>query len=138
LEVIPIKPEVKMASKQVPFNPIEHLANAKKLGETPSEFLRRVPPLTSQTEDGWIWVANPYAPRDKKPEDRNGKYIARMRQLLDEYTEKKMKLVEANPNLAPGIITRKLGPDRNRLKDEIYEGAKKANMTCGKLSDLIH
>jgi hypothetical protein len=138
LEVIPIKPEAKMAAKQAPYNPLEHLDNGKKLVETSSEFLRRVPPLTSHTDDGWIWVANPYAPRDKKPEDRNGEYITRMRKLLDDYIEKKTKLAKTNPNLAPSTITRRLLQDRDRLKEEIYEGAKEANMTCGKVVTLIN
>jgi hypothetical protein len=133
LDVIPIKPDIKMAANQKPYNPWEHLDNAKKLAETPSEFLQRVPPLTSYTDDGWIWVANPYAPRDKKPEDRNGEYITRMRQLLDDYLEKKRKLTKANPNMAPSTVTRRLGSDRDRLREEIFEGAKKANMTCGKV-----
>jgi hypothetical protein len=129
----PTKFESEMAGNQVPYNPWERLDNAKKLGETPSEFLRRVPPLTSHTDDGWIWVANPYAPRDKTPEGWNAEYIARMKQLLEDYLEKKNKLTNANPNMAPGTITRRLGPDRDRLKEEIFEGAKKANVTCGKV-----
>lgn len=133
LNVIPIKPAPKMAATQEPYNPMSRLGWAKQLGESPSEFLRRVPPLTTLTSDGWIWCANPYAPRDKKPEDINEAYIGRMRQLLAAYIDKKTKIVQQNPTMAPGTITRRLLPDRERLKDEIREGAKKANMTCGKV-----
>ncbi|TLD35100.1 DUF1917-domain-containing protein [Venturia nashicola] len=132
LNVIPIRPEHKMAAAQDPYNPLSRVGWAKQLGETASEFLRRAPPLTTLTSDGWIWCANPYARRDQKPEDVDEAYITRMRQLLAAYMDKKTKIAQQNPNMAPGTITRRLLPDRERLKDEINEGAKKANMTCGK------
>lgn len=133
LNVIPIRSELKIAATQEPHNPLARSGWAKQLGETPSEFLRRVPPLTTLTSDGWIWCANPYARRDKKPEGVDEAYITRTRQLLAAYMDKKTKIGQQNPTMAPGTITRRLLPDRERLKDEIHEGAKKANMTCGKV-----
>ncbi|QDS78040.1 hypothetical protein FKW77_003125 [Venturia effusa] len=132
LNVIPINPKPKMAAVLDPYNPLARLGWAKQLGETSSEFLRRVPPLTTLTSDGWIWCANPYARRDRKPEDPDEAYLGRMRQLLSAYIEKKNKLAQQNPTMAPGTITRRLLSDRELLKEEIHEGAKKANMTCGK------
>ncbi|KAE9974242.1 hypothetical protein EG328_003961 [Venturia inaequalis] len=132
LNVIPLRPEPKMAATQEPFNPLSRVGWAKQLGETAPEFLRRVPPLTTLTSDGWIWCANPYARRDKKPEDVDAAYVTRMRQLLAAYIDKKTEIAQQNPTMAPGTITRRLLPERERLKDDIYEGAKKANMTCGK------
>lgn len=133
LNVIPIRPEHKMAASQELYNPMSRLGWAKQLGETPSDFLRRVPPLTTLTSDGWIWCANPYARRDKKPEDFDEAYVTRMRRSLAAYIDKKTKLAQQNPTMAPGTITRRLLTERERLKTEISEGAKKANMTCGKV-----
>lgn len=136
LNVIPIKPKPKMAATQESYNSLARVGWAKQLGETPSEFIRRVPPLTTLTSDGWIWCANPYARRDKKPEGVDEAYITRMRQLLAAYIDKKSKIVQQNPTMAPGTITRRLLPDRESLKNEIHEGAKKANMTCGKVRSI--
>lgn len=127
-----------MTAAREPYNPLARLGWAKQLGETPSEFLRRVPPLSTLTDDGWIWAANPYAPRDKKPEGRDDGYIDGMRQLLDDYIVKKTSLAKANPNLAAGTITKRMFQDREHLKAQIQEGAKKANMTCGKVRSLTN
>jgi hypothetical protein len=135
-----VAPSAKMAATQEPFNYYEHLENAKQLGETPSEFVRRLPPLTSNIYP-WLWVANPYAPRDKEPEamsnDKVG-YIKEMQHLMLQYLEKKRTLTGANPNMPAGTITRKLHDERERLNNAIIEGAHKVNMTCGKVGRLLH
>ncbi|KUI59417.1 UPF0696 protein C11orf68 [Cytospora mali] len=49
-------------------NPYEGQASAKQLGETIDEFLKRLPPGTTDVtpEIPWIYVANPFIPRENQ------------------------------------------------------------------------
>ena len=75
-------------------NPYEGKENAWQLNETVDEFLDRLPPTEDhETQDGWLWVANPYARADQfeadylKPE--LPKYMQDGRELLERFLERK-------------------------------------------------
>ncbi|ROW01809.1 hypothetical protein VPNG_07819 [Cytospora leucostoma] len=62
-------PNTNMASTSSKLhNAYEGRVSAKQLGETIDDFLRRLPPATTDAtpEIPWIYVANPFIPRDDK------------------------------------------------------------------------
>jgi len=113
-------------------NSYEGEESAWQLHETVDDFLTRVPLLSSSHVGPWLWVANPYSERDSLPEGKDAVFSQLGPRLLQEYSEKKRKIAEENPNAPPASITRKLYPDREKLKSDILELAKKNRMTCGK------
>jgi hypothetical protein len=109
---------------------------ARQLGETALEFLRRVPVVGSSHLGPWIWAANPYAERGQSPESRDPAFLQRMSRLLEAYLAKKKSLTESDPNMAAAMVTRKLKPDRDNLKEHILEKSKENGLTSGKVRPL--
>jgi hypothetical protein len=117
-----------------PFNPMEGEEAARQLVESASEFLNRVPTTGSEHLGPWLWVANPYAERDQMPEARDPEFMQRLNRLLVEYLAKKNCIAESDPDMAAAMVTRKLKPDRDYLKEQILEKAKDNRLTSGKVS----
>ncbi|KAF2147369.1 uncharacterized protein K452DRAFT_293806 [Aplosporella prunicola CBS 121167] len=103
--------------------------------ETVSEFLKRCPPLKTICEDtgiDWFWVGNPHASSyNQQPADVDT-FIERGYGLLEAYQSKRAELESANPSSAKGTITRKLGPEREKLKQRIADLARAKHVVCGK------
>ncbi|KAF2436233.1 DUF1917-domain-containing protein [Tothia fuscella] len=118
--------------KREPFNPMEGQESAKQLGESVDDFLRRLPVIGSAHIGHWLWVANPYAERDAVPESRDTRFLDGAARLMQEYLVLKKSLAASEPNLAAATITRRLKPDREKLKEEILESAKSNGLTSGK------
>ncbi|KAF2835660.1 DUF1917-domain-containing protein [Patellaria atrata CBS 101060] len=108
------------------WNPGEGEPDWRQVHETIPEFLERLPPLASTRDavGSWIWIANPYPDR-KRPDNAD---LAGLTEggsrLLEAYTEMKEQVEKENAGRAKGIITRKLTPQRQQLKNEIYKLAK--------------
>ncbi len=117
------------------YNRQEGRPEARQLSETVAEFLKRLPPAT--TDPGaigpWIWVENPHTPA----EDRKNPDLARLgregESLLQAYLAKRQKVESENQGKAKGVITRKLGPNRQKLKADIAQLALDTECTTGKV-----
>jgi len=129
-----IKAAVTALPTQELHNPLEGDESGRQLGETALEFTQRAPVLSSLHLGPWLWVANPYAGRIQTPEQRQPEFLQRAQRLMHEYLAKKSKIAGLEPDMVAGTVTRKLKPDRDRLKEEILQGAKKNGMTSGKVS----
>ena len=114
------------------FNPYEGEEMAKQLNETLDNFLSRLPPSTTTVEAGpWIWIANPFSSHRPLQSDVGG-FKTSGNELLEEYLNRKAKIVDQNPSKPASAITRKLKPDREWLEQSIIDLAKSKGMTCGK------
>jgi hypothetical protein len=120
-------------------NPYEGREGARQLDETVDDFLRRLPVLTSETVSGWLWIANFRTGKnfdDAQLSSLYAEFVKRGRQLLDMYIEKKKRVEKDNPHLSTGWVARKLGPDRDKLRDAILKTATECKETCGKARAL--
>lgn len=116
------------------YNPYEGNEGARQLGETISEFTKRLPVLDSTSVGPWIWIANPYTGRSEtEPEHHDASFIQLGSRLLKEFMSKKEALIATHPEMAPGTVTRTLKPVRDQLKDDILALAKGHEVTCGKV-----
>ncbi|KAH0366973.1 DUF1917-domain-containing protein, partial [Aureobasidium melanogenum] len=126
--------------EQTLYNRLEGVSTARQLDETVEEFLKRLPPRTTITSD-WIWVTCPILKgKGKAVESRHApeleqspeQMMSRARALLSQFAAEKERLVSANPNSTQSTITRKLGPLRERLKEDILDLAVACGVTSGK------
>jgi hypothetical protein len=126
--------------EQTLYNRLEGVPTARQLDETVDEFLKRLPPRTTFTGD-WIWVTCPILKsKGKAAESRHAPELVespeqmmnRARALLSQFAVEKERLVTANPNSTQSTITRKLGPLRERLKEDILDSAVASGVTNGK------
>lgn len=130
-------PEV---APQVLYNRLEGHPTARQLSETVDEFLKRLPPKTTFTGD-WIWITDPVVKgKGKKAEVARASESEEtpdgMRQcnaLLEQYSDEQDRIKTANLNCAQSTITRKLGPLREKLKEEILDLAVASRVTNGKV-----
>jgi hypothetical protein len=113
-------------------NRYEGLDSAWQSHETIDDFLTRLPVHGSSWAGPWLWCANPYADRNAEPEVRDAKFMQLAPRLLEDYLDKMRQLTEENPGSPAGTITRKLGPARSKLKDDILALAKEHGMLSGK------
>ncbi len=105
--------------------------------ETILEFLRRAPVgnPASAILGPWLWVGCPWIPAT---------WMARMQKtdvpafteageaLLHAHEVQKVNLEQADPKAAPATITRRLGPYREQLEDDLLTLAVKTGTTYGK------
>lgn len=118
------------------FEGAEHMA--RQLSETIPEFLKRLPPRTSEGDGSWIWCSNPIV----KSRNEGGKGVDRSNVsafidvgsgLLGQFDAERNKVERENQGKAASTITRKLGPWRDKLKEGILASAIKHGVTSGKV-----
>ncbi|THZ60002.1 DUF1917-domain-containing protein [Aureobasidium pullulans] len=120
------------------YNRLEGVQGARQLNETVDEFLKRLPPKTTTTGP-WIWITCPvvkneeskfrHAPEsEESPEEMTDRASA----LLSQFSGEKERMINANPTSAQSSITRKLGPLREQLKEDILDLAVSCGVTSGK------
>lgn len=63
--------------------------------------------------------------------------MKRGRQFLAMYLEKKKEIEEDYPRQTAGWVTRRLNPDRDKLRDSILKTATDCKQTTGKASHLL-
>ena len=118
-------------------NPYEGDPSARQINESVDEFLKRLPVLNHTFVGHWLWIANFASNGQTFDENLEGsnltEFIKKGRALLQDYSAKKEELVEEFPNLAAGSITRKLGPEREKLKNDILKTATSCKVTVGKV-----
>jgi hypothetical protein len=127
--------DVEMTDVKDLYNPWEGKEDAWQLGETISDFTKRLPVLDSSHIGPWIWIANPYADRNcnSEPEQHDASFVQLAVRILKEFTSKKDALTSMHPEMAPGTVSRTLKPHRDQLKDDVLKLAKERKMTCGKV-----
>lgn len=113
-------------------NRYEGLESAWQSHETIDDFLTRLPVHGSEWVGPWLWCANPFEDRDAEPEQRDANFMQLAPRLLKDYMNKMRQVTEENPASPAGTITRKLGPARAKLKDDILALAKEHGMVSGK------
>jgi hypothetical protein len=127
---------------QTLHNRLEGVFTAPQLTETVDEFLKRLPPRTTITTS-WIWITYPVPKGKGKTADprRNPELEVspddmtdRANALLSQFAGEKERIANANPNSAQSTITRKLGPLREQLKEDILDVAVASGVTNGKVS----
>lgn len=141
-----VNPVAAIVLKQTPVerplqNPYEgHSYMARQLSETIPDFVKRMPPLTSSGDGSWIWIANPVV-KGKGNGNNNGKDrfdLANFQdlgvQLLENFDAKRTQIESENVGKVQSTITRKLGPHRDKLKEDILDIAIKHGVTSGKVS----
>jgi hypothetical protein len=122
-------------------NPYEGHISARQLDETVDDFLRRLPVLNSGIVGPWLWIANFRIGKnfdDPESSSLYPEFMKKGRQFLDAYLEKKKRTEMDNPHLTTGWVTRRLGPDRDKLRESILKTATDCKETCGKASTTLH
>jgi hypothetical protein len=117
------------------YNPFEDHWSGRQLDETVDEFLRRLPVVTTtipEAKDAWLWVANPYAPREERRVD-----IGTLKQqgvaILEAYREKAVQVELELEGKGQAMIMRRLSPMREELKDSLLWLASKTGVVTGKV-----
>ena len=119
--------------KSIPFNRYEGMLYAKQLTESPTDFLSRLPPSSTNISHvgPWLRVENPHRETGILKEDVAG-FKEEATELLARYKSQKTKFEEQYPELKPPAITRKLHPFRTDLESHLKNLAKAKGLTCGK------
>jgi len=121
----------------VPDNRFEGQRSAWQQNETVLEFLRRLPvdqPVTAAVGP-WLWVGSPLYTHSWKAQDAKHEFPALMEQgetLFVNFAEQRAKIEKQNPGKPTATITRKLGPYRDVLEENILSTAVKTSVTSGK------
>jgi Domain of unknown function (DUF1917) len=118
-------------------NPYEGDPAARQLNESVDEFLKRMPVLNHTFVGPWLWITNFISGGQTFDEDHNSSkvsgFIKKGQILLQEYHDKKALLEREFPNLTAGGITRRLGPEREKLKTDILQAAESCEVLVGKV-----
>ena len=115
----------------------EGVRSAWQRHETVDAFLKRAPLMDPATSSlgPWLWVGNPKPLRSQSKHEAKtdvSTFTQRGRQLLEALCAQRAKLERSLPNAAPATITRKMGPYRDQLEDDMLSLAVKTSTTCGK------
>jgi hypothetical protein len=143
----PITPLAIATLETVPqtlHNRLEGVSTARRLTETVDEFLKRLPPRTT-IHTSWIWITCPVlkgkgkavkSRRNPELEESPEQLMDRANALLSQFAAEKERITSANPYSAQSTITRKLGPLREQLKEDILDLAVANGVTNGKVNAL--
>ena len=109
----------------------------KQPNESVDAFLKRAPVADPETANlgPWLWVTNPTRSEhyikhvDKEDLER---FQAIGEDLLHSFKKRKSSVEAENPDRAPATITRKMGPYRDQLEEDLLEAALSTHTTCGK------
>lgn len=87
----------------------EDYPSGRHLSETVEDFLRRLPPLTTNIRDHgpWIYIANPYSPKGRPQEDQ-ATFVRKGRELLENFSAAKVKIEHSMAGKAKSVIGRKV------------------------------
>ncbi|KAI5209898.1 DUF1917-domain-containing protein [Aureobasidium subglaciale] len=128
------------AVHEILYNRLEGVLTARQLTETVDEFLKRLPPRTTVTGN-WIWITCPIIKgKGKVTEYRHAPESEESPQqmaecanaLLSQFAAEMERVTDANLGSAQSTITRKLGPLRDQLKEDILDLAVASGVTNGK------
>ncbi|KAK5124462.1 hypothetical protein LTR85_001679 [Meristemomyces frigidus] len=105
--------------------------------ETIEDFVRRAPVAEKTTTSlgPWLYVSSPMLPyHHKKHSERTDvdAFKEAGELLLAAFTKQRSIVEDENEGKAPATITRKMGPYREQLEDDLLNLAVKTATTCGK------
>jgi hypothetical protein len=141
----PIAPRSITSTESVPqtfYNRLEGVSTARQLTETVDDFLKRLPPRTTFNAS-WIWITCPILQgKGRRAESRHhpeleespAQLMDRANALLSQFAAEKERVASAHPDSAQSSITRKLGPLREQLKEDILDLAVASGVTNGKVN----
>lgn len=137
MKVAEIAEKPRVAPQQL-YNMFEGDLTGRQLNETILQFLRRMPPLTSDGDGAWIWISNPVVGSKGKQGKRRSDVVMLQEvgsDLLEQFDSDRQKIEKENPGKVQSTVTRKLGPYRDRLKENILDTAIKHGVTSGKVCE---
>lgn len=113
------------------LNRLEGERHARQLAESIPEFLKRLPPYTTQQSEigPFIWILNPYAPPSA---GKIAAFKAAGSIILDDLTARKASLEASMKGKAKSTITKKYIPLRLAAEQAILKAAQEAGVTDGK------
>jgi len=121
------------------FNDREGCPDSWQLGESPDDFIRRLPPLTtSGTFYEWIWVSNPYRGshgHSKWP--RLDEFKPRGSQLLEESLAIRLTIQANSSGKSKSTVTRLLSQESKLLQKRICDLAVETNVLSGKVREAF-
>lgn len=124
--------------EEVMHNRLKGCEDAWQAGdETINDFLKRLPVAEPSTADvgPWLWVCNPkWTGKGKKKDaeqDLSGFQDAG-EELLTVFVQRRSKMESENPDKSAATITRKMGPYRDNLEEDVLATAIKHSVTYGK------
>lgn len=91
--------------------------------------------LTCYTIGPWLWVGNPIWKPEWQQRELNtdiNAFVEGGIPLLEAHSALRAKMEKASPDTPVGTITRRLGPYRDQLENDLLTLAKKTSTTCGK------
>ena len=114
-------------------DPYKGRPDAWQHNETINDFLRRLPVTEPETANvgPWLWVSSPNVSRTRQ--QREGKadvdaFRETGNELLDAFMNRKSKTEAEHEGKAPATITRKMGPYRDQLEEDLLSAAVKTGM----------
>ncbi|KAM3072073.1 hypothetical protein ACMFMF_007467 [Clarireedia jacksonii] len=126
------------------YNPYAGDPCAWQLGETITDFLQRLPPVTTLRSDSipWIYVANPFrkapvavAANEEAPPGEGSRlweFVERGTTLLNNLTTVRHEIEKANEGKAASTITQIFNNEKESIVQEILDTAKETQCTTGK------
>lgn len=121
------------ASELVHSDRFQGSPGAWQQSETIDEFLKRLPVTDPNTADvgPWLWVSRPSAIRSQheRGEKADVKAFCLIGgALLQAFIKQRDKVESESPGKAPTTITRKMGPYRDQLEEDLLSAAVKTGM----------
>lgn len=115
------------------YNMYESYPSGRKMSETVSEFLTRLPPRSTLSSESapWIYIANPHYQDKPTSEDLAG-FRQVGHRLLYDYTAKKDEIESSMAGKPKGTITKRLTPIRKKLETDIFSAAREKGIKSGK------
>lgn len=106
------------------------------LGESPEDFVKRLPPLTTSRMDyEWIRVYNPF--RDDAGHSRTSEFVSRGQELLARSLQARADIQSKKPSKSPTTISRKLNDESKLLQQRITDLAVETNVLSGKVRECF-
>jgi hypothetical protein len=120
------------------FNPGQGSPDAWQLGESPDDFVRRLPPLTTSVSTcSWIWVHNPHFDRrdkEKYMSHRADEFRNRGSELLGQFIQTRQQIRNESLQGPKAKVTRLLGQESKALQQRITDLAVECEILSGKVS----
>jgi hypothetical protein len=120
------------------FNPGQGSPDAWQLGESPDDFVRRLPPLTTSVSAcSWIWVHNPHFDRrdkNKYMSHRADEFRCRGSELLGQSIQTRQRIQSEGLHGPKATVARSLGQESKALQQRITDLAVECEILSGKVS----
>ncbi|KAI9676875.1 MAG: hypothetical protein M1817_006714 [Caeruleum heppii] len=115
------------------YNPYEGAQGGRQLAESVNDFLKRLPPITTRSEEvgPWLWIANPHA-ADRPLDKRLSELTKEGEEILSRWLVTKTELEKTLSRKSASVITRTVNQQRKGVEEAIVRLARAKNITTGK------